>query len=165
MDPSCVSAFLFLGIFSTAWHSAHKKEKVTFLGECWDPQSELSNKQNAKSKILAQNVNETATTVIMGSTEPLKFCSESRIRTKIYAKSADRWTYAPPSWNLQCEKCGMILVCVDWLSFFFYLNDATIFQWILWKQPCYQSPWDQDLKARKEIFAFFEDENVIFLIS
>lgn len=51
MDPSRLSALLFLAIFSTAGHLAHKREKVRFPGERRDPPSELifPNEQNPKS--------------------------------------------------------------------------------------------------------------------
>ena len=86
-NPSRLSALLFVVIFSTAGHPAHKKEKVRFPGECWDPRSELPNSQNPQSgpKIWIKP----RSAVIIGSTDPLKFRSESRIRAKIFTKSCD----------------------------------------------------------------------------
>ena len=85
----CVTT-VFQIIFSTAWHLAHrrsKREKVRFPGKRWDPWSELPNNQNPKSQ--PKNWIKPRSAVVIGSADPLKFRSESRIRAKILTKSAD----------------------------------------------------------------------------
>ena len=86
-DPSRSSASLFLVIFSTALHPATKRGKVRFPGESWDPRSEVPNNQNPKSGPIIWIKPRSA--VIIGSADPLKFRSESRIRAKIFTKSAN----------------------------------------------------------------------------
>ena len=78
-DPSRWGVLLFLVIFSTAWHLAHKREKVRFAGEQWDPPSKFPDNQNSKSgpKIWIKSWS----SVIIGSR------SESRIWAKIFTKS------------------------------------------------------------------------------
>ena len=86
-EPSRLSASLLLVIFSIAWHSAHNREKVKFPGEHWDPRSELPNNQNPQCG--PKSWMKPRSAVIIGSADPKKFRSESRIRAKIFTKSAD----------------------------------------------------------------------------
>ena len=78
-DLSCLSTSLFLVIFSTL---AHEREKSTSLRST----AELPNNQNPKSG--PKDWIKSRSIVIIGSSDPFKFCSESRIRAKIFTKSA-----------------------------------------------------------------------------
>ena len=92
-----LSASLFLVIFSTAWHPAPKRERVRFPGERWDPRSELPNNQNPNSGL--KNRIKPRSAVIIGSSDPLKFPSDSRIRLKYSPNPPICRPIHPPLYN------------------------------------------------------------------
>ena len=83
-DCKCVTK-VFQIIFSTTWHLAHKRSKK----RKWDFRGNVEIHDPNFPKSGPKNLIKPRSAVVIGSADPLKFRSESRIRAKILTKSAD----------------------------------------------------------------------------
>ena len=90
-DPSRLSALLkyfkSFSILRDIWHIKGLKRESEISGETLRSTIRTSQQPNPKSG--PKNLIKPRSAVVIGSADPLKFRSESRIRAKISTKSAD----------------------------------------------------------------------------